>query len=503
MNGYRVDPTVLDAHSSGTQAQAENFTSLARLLEQGTVSDDCFGPALFWVRDMYNDSLVECRDLATRASGFLGVVAETVGDTAKEYVGAEDSATAGMTEASKDLAGTDIGTGTGTGTGPGTLDDVNSAGDPKGYLEQTANWGSSAYNTSAAFAEATNPRDPGSPPQVFFATVNARMEMLSTIVSPGKALFDNGFGFLVSFFLSPVIQLVVEPLVGDPEQMRSTAKGWSDVAKWVEGAGERERQRADATKSGWQGKAADAFRGEMTEFAAGADALAVDINDVKSILETTADIFDTFVLTVVDMVQEWVVGLLVEWIAATAAAWFTGGGSYAAAETSTVTRTGRLAQRLITEDQKLKKLLNGKLSELEALLVRLRSSKLGNLVTSKLRKMHDVPVVGKMIKSNPLTGTLSGVKNMDNLASHAGETLVSGAATGTEALARRAAKLGLGMVGLSGHANAKGAAIAGAVENVPGAVVQWTAGQVYDETTNPSEEERKQAEDKGFTVEDE
>lgn len=354
----------------------------------------------------------------------------------------------------------------------------------------------------AAFAEATNPSDPGSPPEVFFATVNARMETLSTIVSPGKALFDNGFGFLVSFFLSPVIQYVVEPLVGDPEQMRSTTKGWSDVAKWVEGAAERERQRADATKSGWQGEAADEFRGEMTEFAAGADALAVDVNDVKGILETTAGIFDTFVMTVVDMVQELVVGLLVEWIAATAAAWFTGGGSYAAAETSTVTRTGRLAQRLIAAGQKLKKTLNGKLSELEALLVRLRSSKLGSPVTGPLHKMRGVPVVGKMIKSNPLTGTLSGVKNMDNLASHTGKTLVSDAVSGTEALARRAAKLGLGMVGLSGPAKAKDAAVAGAMENVPGAVVQWTAGKVYGETTNPSEEDRKQAEDKGFTVDD-
>jgi uncharacterized protein YukE len=486
VSGYAVDPAVLAAHSRGTRAQATNFTALARLLDQGTMPDDCFGPGLMLVRALYTQGLRDCRDLATRASAFLDDVAERVADSGAGYEVTDAEAAAGLTDA---------------GAGPGTIDDVATAGNPKNFVEQALNYGSSAYNASAALTEATNPSDPGSPPQVFFATVNGRIEQLATIAAPGKALFDNGFGVLVALFLTPVLT-VAEELVGDPEQMRATAKGWAGVATWLTDTAERERDRATATIPGWQGSAGDRFRDEMVEFADGVEALAADVHGVRRILETTADIFDMFVMTVVDMVQEYVIGLLVEWIAASAAAWCTGGASIAAAETSTVTRTGRLAQRLAAAGQRMKTAVNDTLGALEALLVRIRGNPISGLVTGALHKAQNVPVVGKLVRGNPITGALAGYKDMDNLATHVGKTLMTGEASGTEALARRAARLGLGIVGLSGHASVARAATAGALENVPGAAVQITANQVYDTTTNPSNDERGKAQDEGFTLDE-
>ena len=69
--GYDVQPEALTAHASGSKEAAGHFGSLAELLQQARVSDDCFGPLGELMAYKYFDSLQECQDLANQAKSFL------------------------------------------------------------------------------------------------------------------------------------------------------------------------------------------------------------------------------------------------------------------------------------------------------------------------------------------------------------------------------------------------------------------------------------------------
>ncbi|GLW90596.1 WXG100 family type VII secretion target [Actinokineospora globicatena] len=491
------------AHAAGSRNQAENFNGLARLLEQARVHDECFGPLGRVMANCYFDSLQECQDLAVKASSYLTQIAEAVEESAAAYGATDADNATGLTSA---------------GQGVGSLGDLNSAGDSNrdGYLSQVGNYGSS-------WADAADKlQDAGSPAEAGFALFNARMEQINTLMSPGQALIDNGLGWLISLAISPLVNFVLEPAVGDPEQMRSTAQGWEKVGDWLDQVAQLEQNRAQATATGWQGEAGDAFRTEMTEFADGARALGGDVNGLKTVLETAADIFDTFVQVVVDIIQEFVLGLIIEWLAALAASWITAGASTAAATGLTTAQIAVTNTRLGTKVAELLHRLRPLITRLERLLVVIRENKIAQGALQRVDKVTNVPVVGnhlgrKIDRANPALGL---VRNRDTKLATTTPNLRVGKyvrdadgkvaldvdgnpveVSGDQALAQRLVTTGLGYLGVSGTTDMGRVVLAGTLENVPGAAVEWGLKQAENHVDDPSTaEERAAAEHRGFTV---
>ncbi|WP_243793969.1 WXG100 family type VII secretion target [Saccharopolyspora gloriosae] len=388
-----VAPEALTAHSQGSDGVSQHLDQLSSVLEQARVSDDCFGPIGELLAFAYFDSLEECRDLAKQAGGFMSHISSAVQDCAKDY--AEMDQTQASDLGKIDLSGMRV-----SGGGPASLGAVNGAGgEGKSYLDQTAEYGSSAASTSGDLARADNP------PDIAIATVNARMEQLQMVTSPGQSFMDNGLGFLVSLVISPLVEFVLEPAIGDPEQMRSTGKGWEQVADWLEKLGEQEKQRAEATKPVWEGQAGDAFRKQLDEFSGGAGAFASEVRGLTQILNMAADLFDMFVEMAIDIIQELVIGLIIEWIAALAASWVTAGASVAAASGLTASQVAITGTRLGAKVANLLHKLKPLVTKLEELLKQLRSGPLRKVV-DKMNGLREGNMaqkwVARQIDANPI-----------------------------------------------------------------------------------------------------
>ncbi|WP_249125167.1 WXG100 family type VII secretion target [Saccharopolyspora erythraea] len=394
----KVAPEALSAHSKGSEGVAQHLGQLSSVLEQARVSDDCFGPIGEFLAFAYFDSLEECRDLAKQAGAFMQHIAESVSECAEDYQETDRGQADKL--GAVDLSGMQI-----SGAGPGTLSGVNSAGGPqRGFMAQTAGYGMSTASAAQDLARAD------SPPDIAIATVNARMEQLDLVTSPGQSFVDNGLGFLISLVISPLVEFVLEPAIGDPEQMRSTGKGWEQVADWLDKCGDQEKQRADATRPVWEGQAGDAFRKQLDEFSQGAKAFATEVRGLKQTLDLAADLFDAFVEMVIDIIQELVIGLIIEWVAALAASWITAGASVGAASGLTASQVAITGTRLGTKVANLLHKLKPLVTKLEDLLQMLRKGPLRKVV----EKMNELrggnrfeQWVARNIDSNPLVKTVT------------------------------------------------------------------------------------------------
>ncbi|HKS48151.1 MAG TPA: WXG100 family type VII secretion target [Amycolatopsis sp.] len=495
MTGYQVQTGALVAHSQGSEQTAGHFGSLANLLEQARVSDDCFGPIGELMAFKYFEGLEECQNLASQAKDFLEQIAEKTATAARLY-GEHETQTADALGKFQDLADA-------AGGGPGSLTDLNSAGDSqrKGDFEQNAGYGSSWVSTAGDVSRAS------SPPDVAIAAVNARMEQLQLLTSPGQSFLDNGLGFLISIVISPLVEFVLEPAIGDPEQMRSTAQGWQQVAKWLDGVAEHEKGRAEATKEPWQGQGGDAFRRQMTEFADGSGALANDIRGVQQILEVAADLFDAFVEICVDIIQELVMGLIIEWLAALAASWITAGASVGAAGAATTGEVAVTGGRLGLKVKQLLGKLKPLIEELEKFLVKLRQGPLKQAV-ERMEGLRDGNMaqkwLGRKIDGNPLAKILTKA-DPETMASKTGNRFAKRFGVdgeGAPALTTNLTEAGLRLAGMSGTSHVPTAATKGIMENAPGLAMEQGIKYGYNEAQDPSsEEERRETEQRGFTLE--
>ncbi|MGW5647972.1 WXG100 family type VII secretion target [Saccharopolyspora sp. NPDC003752] len=394
----KVAPDALSAHSTGSAGVAQHLDQLSAVLEQARVSDDCFGPIGEFLASAYFESLAECRDLAKQAGAFMQHISEAVGESAKDYAETDRGE-------ADNLGKIDIAGMAASGAGPATLAGVNSAGGPqRSFMAQTAGYGMSTVSAGQDLAKADNP------PDIAIATVNARMEQLQLVTSPGQSFIDNGLGFLISLVISPLVEFVLEPAIGDPEQMRSTGKGWEQVAEWLEKLGEQEKQRADATRPVWEGQAGDAFRKQLHEFTDGTKAFATDVRGLKQMLDLAADLFDAFVEMVIDIIQELVIGLIIEWIAALAASWITAGASVGAASGLTASQVAITGTRLGTKVANLVHKLKPLVTKLEDLLQMLRKGPLRKVVEKMdgLRNGNKLEQwAARKIDANPLAKTLT------------------------------------------------------------------------------------------------
>ncbi|WP_053735817.1 WXG100 family type VII secretion target [Nocardia sp. NRRL S-836] len=376
-------------------------------------------------------------------------------------------------------------------TGPGTFADLND-GDQKNWFEQAAGRGSSAYSAIADLADAT------SPPQMTAATISGRLELLQTLASPGQALLDNGLGFLVSIVLSPLIELA-EWAIGDPEQMRATGAGWEEVAKWLDEVAESEKKRADTTKAMWVGSAGDGFRKQVTEFAGGVEALAEDIRGLKQTLETIAELFDMFVEFVIQVLTELIIGLIVQWLAALAASWITAGGSVAAAGATTTVQVGSTGVRISMRVTKLQMELFKAVQQIEKLLVRLRGP-----LRQVIQRMNGLrggnmaqQFAGRHLGSNPIVNVVTRADGT-SLASTTANRFMQGV-TGEGALAGNIAQTVL-TGALGGQTRITGALFSAGIDSAVDGAIKFGSQEAYDAAQNkPSEEERRDAEKRGFS----
>ncbi|MDX8145855.1 WXG100 family type VII secretion target [Lentzea sp. BCCO 10_0061] len=489
MTGFQVQGGALTAHGQGSREAAGHFGQLATLLDQARVSDDCFGPLGELMAFKYFEGLRECQEMANKAKGFLEGVAERTDQTAQTYRDVEDAIHQGLQKFSSG--------------GPGSLADLNSAGDGnrKSDFEQNAGYGSSWMSTSGDISRA------GSPPDVAIAAVNARMEQLRFVMSPGQSFIDNGLGFLIGIVISPIVELVLEPAIGDPEQMRSTGTGWGKVADWVKQTGEHEKSRAAATSEPWTGQAGDKFRKQMDEFGAGAEAFSNEIRGLQQMLELAADLFDAFVEICIDILQELVMGLIIEWLAALAASWITAGASMAAAGVATTAQVGGTMARLGLKVKQLLGKLKPLIDKLEDLLQALRKGPLRKLVEKAeglregnmaekwvMRKIDANPLAKIVTKADPAT---MASKTGNRFAGRFG---VDGA--GADSLTTNLTEAGLRTAGLSGTTHVPTAITNGIMENAPGLAVEQGIKYGYDKGQDPSsDEDRADAMNRGFEYE--
>ncbi len=489
MTGYQVQGGALLAHSKGSQEAAGQFGQLASLLEQARVSDDCFGPLGELMAFKYFEGLKECQDMANKAKGFLEGVSERTEQTAQTYRDVEDAIHQGLTKISS--------------AGPGSLADLNGAGNGnrKSDFEQNAGYGSSWVSTGGDIARA------GSPPDVAIAAVNARMEQLQFVMSPGQSFIDNGLGFLIGIVISPIVELVLEPAIGDPEQMRSTATGWGKVADWVQKSGEHEKTRATATSEPWTGQAGDRFRKQMDEFGAGAEAFSNEIRGLQQMLDLAADLFDAFVEICIDILQELVMGLIIEWLAALAASWITAGASMAAAGVATTAQVGGTMARLGMKVKQLLGKLKPLIDKLEDLLQALRKGPLKKLV-EKAEGLRDGNMAEKWvmrkIDANPLAKIVTKA-DPTTMASKTGNRFAERFGVdgpGSDSLTTNLTEAGLRMAGMSGTTHVPTAITNGIMENAPGLAMEQGIKHGYNESQDPSsDEERADAMNRGFEYE--
>lgn len=489
MTGYQVQGGALLAHSQGSQEAAGQFGQLASLLEQARVSDDCFGPLGELMAFKYFEGLKECQDMANKAKGFLEGVSERTEQTAQTYRDVEDAIHQGLTKISS--------------AGPGSLADLNGAGNGnrKSDFEQNAGYGSSWVSTGGDIARA------GSPPDVAIAAVNARMEQLQFVMSPGQSFIDNGLGFLIGIVISPIVELVLEPAIGDPEQMRSTATGWGKVADWVQKSGEHEKTRAAATSEPWTGQAGDRFRKQMDEFGAGAEAFSNEIRGLQQMLDLAADLFDAFVEICIDILQELVMGLIIEWLAALAASWITAGASMAAAGVATTAQVGGTMARLGMKVKQLLGKLKPLIDKLEDLLQALRKGPLKKLV-EKAEGLRDGNMAEKWvmrkIDANPLAKIVTKA-DPATMASKTGNRFAERFGVdgpGSDSLTTNLTEAGLRMAGMSGTTHVPTAITNGIMENAPGIAMEQGIKHGYNESQDPSsDEERADAMNRGFEYE--
>ncbi|MEV6237919.1 WXG100 family type VII secretion target [Lentzea sp. NPDC051838] len=497
MTGFHVQGGALTAHSSGSKEAAGHFGQLATLLEQARVSDDCFGPLGELLAFKYFEGLKECQDMANKATGFLDGVAERTNDTAKTYRDVETAIHQGLQKLS---AG-----------GPGTLADLNSAGDAgrKSDFEQNAGYGSSWTSAAGDISRAS------SPPDVAIAAVNARMEQLQFVMSPGQSFIDNGLGFLIGIVISPIVELVLEPAIGDPEQMRSTATGWGKVADWVQQAGEHEKTRAAATSQPWTGEAGDKFRKQMDEFGAGAEAFSNEIRGLQQMLDLAADLFDAFVEICIDILQELVMGLIIEWLAALAASWITAGASVGAAGAATAGQVSGTMARLGLKVKQLLGKLKPLIDKLEDLLQNLRKGRLKKLVEKAeemrdgskaeqwlMRKVDANPIAKIVTKANTKIDEGADAASMASKTGNRFAKRFGVDGEGSDALTTNLVEAGLRTAGLSGTGHVPTAITNGVMENAPGLAVEQGIKYGYNKGQDPSSsEDRADAMNRGFEYE--
>ncbi|MCP2169724.1 WXG100 family type VII secretion target [Goodfellowiella coeruleoviolacea] len=188
-------------------------------------------------------------------------------------------------------------------------------------------------------------------PQLFVAGVGLKRDVDQLLANPMQSFWDNGLGFLVEWCMVPFRPLF-EQVTGDPEQMRATAAGWGRMAEFVRQVADQDAGEQQALAQQWRGPASDAYQQQMTEFQDGLRSLADCCAQLKGHLEQVADFFEGLWDILVDIVREFVEGLIITWLAALATSVISAGASVAAAWATSAARISITLSRILTQISK-------------------------------------------------------------------------------------------------------------------------------------------------------
>jgi hypothetical protein len=172
------------------------------------------------------------------------------------------------------------------------------------------------------------------------------------MADPLNFLITAGLSFLVD---------VVQPLedllglvTGNGERMGSEITKWGRVGDALGPLANEIRAAADQGLIGWSGKAADAARQRLHEFADAVASLSNDVNQLKMILDLAKTVMETAQQLVISLIATFIEWLIFTWVPALAAAAPTFGASTAAAgaattveATTTTTRAVSFVERVI------------------------------------------------------------------------------------------------------------------------------------------------------------
>ncbi|SHF26870.1 WXG100 family type VII secretion target [Streptoalloteichus hindustanus] len=220
------------------------------------------------------------------------------------------------------------------------------------FFERADPWQSSGPKVDAvdsydkAKESISNFQDASSLPEVFVAGVGAKRDVQDLLSHPMQSFWDNGLGFLVEWCMTPFRPLF-EQVTGDPEQMRTTGAGWEKMAEFVNQLADQDAREQEGLAAHWEGPAAQAQAKQKEEFQQGLRSLADCCKQLKEHLDQVADFFEGLWDILVDIVREFVEGLIITWLAALATSAISFGASVAAAWATSVARVSITLSRIL------------------------------------------------------------------------------------------------------------------------------------------------------------
>ncbi|GAB3427484.1 hypothetical protein [Flindersiella endophytica] len=179
--------------------------------------------------------------------------------------------------------------------------------------------------------------------------------VMSIAADPLNWLISQGLGFLIDW-IQP-LQDAIGYVTGNPERMDEEIAKWTRVQNALTPLAQEVR---DASNNGllvWEGKASDAAKTRLNDFADGVDGIANDVKLIQMIMNISKMLMELAYNFVLGLIAEFVEWMIMIWIPALASAPVTFGGSTAAAGTATAYRATATTSRVTKFIQKVNMIL--------------------------------------------------------------------------------------------------------------------------------------------------
>ncbi|HEU5469155.1 MAG TPA: hypothetical protein VFV67_00770 [Actinophytocola sp.] len=330
MTGFTANSQALLAKAGYDEDRAGVLDGLRQQVGRARATEDCFGligmQAGFFTG--YDDMVGKVDENVGKAAEYLRSAADRLTASAEDYAAVDQGWARIYSEVPQALPGSTFGS-----VSPG----------------QAAAPEIDAVDTAQDAAEAVGDfQDASSLPEIFVAGVGVRREVDDLLAHPMQGFWDNGLGFLVEWCMYPFRPLF-EQVTGDPDQMRATGDGWQRMGEFVKQLADSDAREQEALLGYWEGEAAQAQDAQKKEFQEGLRALGDCCAQLKEHLYQVADFFEGLWDILVDIVREFVEGLIVTWLAALAVSALSFGSSVAAAWATSAARLSVTLSRILMQ----------------------------------------------------------------------------------------------------------------------------------------------------------
>lgn len=327
---FTTNSRALLAKARYDEDRARVIDGLRQQIQRARSTEDCFGligmQAGFFTG--YDDMVSKVDENVGKAAEYLRSAADRLAASAEDYDGLDQGWAQVYGEQSQALPDSTFGT---VSPSQAALPEVDAADTAQDAVEAVTNF-----------------QDASSLPEVFVAGVSVKREVDDLLSHPMQGFWDNGLGFLVEWCMYPFRPLF-EQVTGDPDQMRATGDGWQRMGEFVKQLAEADAREQEALGRYWQGQAAQAQDAQKAEFQDGLRALGDCCAQLKEHLYQVADFFEGLWDILVDIVREFVEGLIITWLAALAVSALSFGSSVAAAWATSAARLSVTLSRILMQ----------------------------------------------------------------------------------------------------------------------------------------------------------